>query len=70
MKTNCSITVRGRRKTWSIPLSADPAHLKDWQDDGVNVQQVFSHGPIWLRRFGLTRVWCRAQDVWQLLRLW
>jgi hypothetical protein len=70
MKTTCSITVRGKDHEWSFSFKANPEHIEAWRADGLDVAVVLYRIPYWAHQMGLTRVWCRAQDVWQLVRLW
>lgn len=70
MKRLMSVEVRGRERTWGFLFYGDPAHLNDWKADGLEVFEVCNVVPEWVARLGLTRVWCRLQDVWGWLRLW
>lgn len=70
MKRTFIINVSGNHKTWGFPFKADEAHLQEWLADGLHVDEVVNTVPGWVVRAGLTRIWCRAQDVWQWLRIW
>jgi hypothetical protein len=70
MKQTYSITVRGKHHTWGFHVEGEPEHAKDWEADGLEVYQVLNTIPVWVHRLGLTRPWCRAQDLWRWMRLW
>jgi hypothetical protein len=66
-----SVTVRGREKTWGLPIKALPEHVEDWRADGLEVDELINTIPVWIHGLGLTRPWCAAQDFWnRWLRLW
>ena len=70
MKRTISITVKGKQKTWAFSFEGDPAHLADWEADGLEVCEVLNTIPLWVQQMGLTRLWCRVQDAWNWMRLW
>jgi hypothetical protein len=70
MKSMCSITVRGKHKTWCFNFRADPKYLAEWEEDGLEVYEVLNTIPEWAVNHGLTRPWIAVQDAWRWLRLW
>jgi hypothetical protein len=70
MKQTYSITVRGKHHEWSFPIVATESDASDWRADGLEVHQVLNSIPEWAQRLGVTRIWCRGQDLWGWLRLW
>ena len=70
MKQKFSLVVRGKEKLWGFTFEGDPAHLADWQADGLQVCEVLNRIPQWAQRLGLTYPWFRVQDAWRLARLW
>lgn len=47
----------------------DPKHIGEWRSEGFEIYEVCNTVPAWAVSFGLTRAWCRVQDLWQWLRL-
>lgn len=61
-KKLCSITVRGKHCVWSFHTYADPQYLKEWQADGVEIDEVINVIPEWIVDLGLMRPWIFLQD--------
>ena len=55
---------------YGFPFRGDPEYLREWRDNGFDIDEVLNTIPVWAVRLGLTRIWCRAQDAWQWLRLY
>ncbi len=71
MKRKFVISVRGRSGAeFGFLFEGDPRNLDDWRSEGFEVYEVENTIPEWVVTLGLERVWCRAQDAWQWLRLW
>jgi hypothetical protein len=65
-----SVTVRGKTKTWSFEFVSDEKYIKEWAEDGLEIDIVCNRIPVWAVNLGLTKVFCRIQDAWQFMRLW
>ena len=65
-----SITVKGKRATYSFRFKGDPRYLDEWRKDGLDIDEIVNTIPLWAQQLGLTRPWCRVQDAWNFLRLW
>lgn len=63
MKRLYSITIHGKHKTWSHLVWANPEHVADWREDGIEVDEVVAVVPEWVNSIGLTRPWCWLQRV-------
>ena len=63
MKNLYSLTVRGKCKTWSHLVWANPEHVTDWREDGIEVDEVVAVVPETVNRVGLTRPWCWLQRI-------
>lgn len=70
MKRHYSVVVRGNWKTWSFDVSAEPEHVEQWREDGLEVDEVLNTIPVWVAKMGLTRAWCFLQDLWHLRFSW
>lgn len=70
MKRTCQIVVRGKSRTWAFNFQANPAHLAEWEADGLEVYEVLATIPEWAVRLGLTKPWAAVQSLWQWLRVW
>jgi hypothetical protein len=63
MKRLYSLTVRGKHKTWSHLVWANPEHVTDWRQDGIEVDEVLYIVPDLVQSMGLTRPWCWLQKI-------
>ncbi len=71
MKRRLSINVRGKSGAmFGFQFYGDPKYLDEWRAEGFEIDEVLNTVPVWAARLGLARIWCRAQDAWQWLRLW
>lgn len=61
-----SISVRGKTKNWSFDFYADPKYVKDWRNDGLQVDEVVNSIPQWYVDMGFPiKLWCFVQDVFR-----
>ena len=65
-----SITVKGIEKTWSFSFYFDPQYINEWRADGLDVVEIENVIPIWAQRLGLTKIWCRLQDIFNFKNPW
>lgn len=63
IKQKYSLEVRGENKKWSIDLWADPRHVEDWLEDGLEVYRLHGSIPVWAVNMGLTSIWFAIQDI-------
>lgn len=63
MKKQVITSVRGRTSEWCITWDASQEQIDDMRADGLEVHELRNSVPAWAVDFGLTRVWCFAQDV-------
>ena len=49
--------------TWSHLVWANPEHVTDWREDGIEVDEVIAIIPEAIQHMGLTRPWCWLQRV-------
>jgi hypothetical protein len=61
-----SIAVKGKTAWWGFDFYADPKHLQEWRDDGLDIVEIENTIPMWVVDFGLTKQWCFLQDVFNL----
>lgn len=69
MKSTLQIVVKGRTKTYAFNFVGDPKHIPEWQSQGLDIEEVLNTVPEWVVSIGLTKPWCRAQDIWRWLRI-
>lgn len=69
MKTTLQIVVRGKTKTYAFVFKGDPKYIKEWQEQGLDIDEVLNSIPEWVVRAGLMRPWIAVQDVWRWLRI-
>lgn len=58
------IVVRGREHEWTVFVG--DAQGEALRQDGIEVMDVVNTVPEWAAMLGLARIWCLAQDVWNL----
>lgn len=63
MKRLYSLTVHGTHKTWSHLVWANPEHVTDWREDGIEVDEVIATIPEAVHRMGLTKPWVFLQKI-------
>ena len=62
-----TITVRGKRRTWSLDLDADPRFVEEWRADGLEIDEVINTIPAWWVDLGLpVGLWVWAEDFVRL----
>lgn len=65
-----SITVKGNQKTWSFNFYADPKYLKEWREDGLEIDEIVNTIPEFVVNIGLTKVWVFFQDILNFKNPW
>jgi hypothetical protein len=68
MKKLMSVEVKGQDHSWSFMFYGNPAHLKDWREDQLEVNEIINIIPEWVVDLGLTKVWCFFQDLFNFKR--
>lgn len=58
-----SLLVRGKYKEWSFPIYAEPQHVRDWQEDGLELDELLYVVPQWVASVGLTGLWMKIKDI-------
>ncbi len=69
MKQKMLITVQGKTGKFVFDFVGDDKYLQDWIDEGLEINVVMYSIPKWVVNLGLMRVWMKASDIWQLMRL-
>ncbi|HOH58982.1 MAG TPA: hypothetical protein PLQ22_03105, partial [Bacilli bacterium] len=64
MKKLCSITIKGKTKTWTFNTFVDLKYIDEWREDGIEIDPIENVIPVWVVDMRLTRIWCFLQDVW------
>ena len=64
MKKLCSLTIKGKTKTWSFNTFVDLKYIDEWREDGIEIDPIENVIPVWVVDMGLTHIWCFLQDVW------
>lgn len=64
MKKLYSLQVRGKSKEWSFDIIANPKHVEDWREDGLEIDEIINRIPEWAVRIGLTKLWIFIQDLY------
>lgn len=62
MKKLHSLVVRAGHE-WSFPIWADPKYVQEWQEDGVEIDEIVNIIPDWVVNLGLAKLWCLLQDI-------
>lgn len=60
-----STIVKGREKRWIVYFDSEE-QARDMDEDGFDVIEIYNVVPAWAQRLGLTRIWCLAQNLWDL----
>lgn len=55
-KKKYCLTVKGKEHKWTFIVMGKPEYVRDWQEDGLEVDQLVSAIPEWWVRWGLP-VW-------------
>lgn len=64
MKKTYAIDIRGKTKTWVFIVHENPKYIKEWQDDGLHIDEVVNIIPQWYVDLGLpVKLWCAIQDI-------
>jgi hypothetical protein len=58
-----SIAVKGKNSVWGFNFYADPKHIKEWRDDGLDVVEIENIVPEWVANFNIVKEWCFLQDL-------
>lgn len=64
MKKLYSLQVRGKSKEWSFDIIANPKHVEDWREDGLEIDEIINRIPEWVVDIGLTKLWIFIQDLY------
>jgi len=70
MSKRMFVTVRGKRHEWSFKFDGDPAHIAEWQADGLEVYILENSIPAWVADLGMARQWCFVQDLFNFRNPW
>ena len=62
MKRRYAIIVKGNQHTWSFSVWAEPEHVDDWREDGLEVDEIINTVPLWVPA-PLRKWWILAQDI-------
>lgn len=63
MNKRYALNVRGKYHEWSFPIWANPQHVKDWRNDGLDIDEVLNVIPAWVVALGLTDLWVWVEDL-------
>jgi len=63
MKKRYALIIRGKEKEWIFTTFLQPKHIKDYLEDGIQVEEVVNSIPLWAQQLGLTRIWFFIQDL-------
>lgn len=63
MKKNYTITIKGKEHNWSIITQAEPEHVKDWVEDGLEVYELIYSIPVWVVDLGLEKIWIVVANI-------
>jgi len=66
MKKLYAVEVRGKTTEWSFSFWGDPEFVKDWEADGLKINEIVNTIPDWVATIGLTNLWCFFQDIFNL----
>ena len=58
-----SLSIKGKEKTWSFNFYGDTKYLKDWRNDGLEIDEVINTIPDWIVYMGFSRIWIFFQDL-------
>ena len=58
-----SISVNGKSKKWTFLFHEDYKYLKEWREDGLEIDEIINVIPVWVVESGLTRPWIFFQDL-------
>jgi len=60
---NYETEVRGKQHRWGVTVPTK-RQADAMRDDGIEVVEVHNSMPVWVVDFGLARIWCFFQDIW------
>ena len=63
MKQLMLLEVRGKNKLWDFTVEGDSKYLKEWRDDGLDINPLVNVIPQWVVDIGFLHVWCFFQDL-------
>ena len=66
MKKLYAVEVRGKTTEWSFSFWGDPEFVKDWEEDGLTINEIVNTIPDWIVAIGLIGPWCFFQDIFNL----
>jgi len=58
-----SVRVEGNEKVWSFNFYGDPKYVKEWENDGLVIDEILNQIPVWAVNAGLLRPWVFFQDL-------
>lgn len=58
-----SITVQGKNHKYSFNFYGNMDDVKTWRDEGLEIDVIENTVPVWIVNMGLTKIWCKMQDV-------
>lgn len=62
------VVMRGERHEWIMVIGE--AQAKGMMEDGIPVFEIANTVPVWAANLGLTRLWCRLEDLWNWPSRW
>lgn len=63
MKKLMSITVSGKINQYCFHFYGRPQDLEKWREEGLQIEMVENTIPAWAVKIGLSRIWCKMQDI-------
>ena len=66
MKRNYNLIIRGKEHEWTVSVMADPEHVKDWQADGLQLEEVQYSVPAWAVEAGLLKPYIFIYDLFYM----
>lgn len=63
IKKKCTVTIKGKDKIWSFEIWAQDSWIKDWREDGLEINEVIYSIPEWVVKLRLIKVWMRCSDI-------
>lgn len=63
MKQRLIIHIKGNNHNWDFIFQGDPKYLKEWQKDGLEVNELINSIPKIIVDLGLIKFWCFFEDL-------